>query len=389
MSTAQSTPPDACRRRDSPGRACRARPSRWAWCRSTTPSPARTICPIRSLCCRPMCRSSSADPGRYAFLPPLYKRVRIADAVEALKDADLVGFSTYVWNGRISLEIARRLKAAEARHRHRVRRPARARPARGVPARQPADRPRGPQRGRAHVPEAAGSVPGPRRLGRRCRASASSSRTAASCATPTSTACAISTRFPRPSSKAPSIRSWRPIRSESWIGLWETNRGCPFRCTFCDWGSATAGQGHQVRRGAAVSRGRLVRREEDRVHLLLRRQLRHPEARRRHRQVCRRHQAGDRLSGRPFGAEHQERDRARLSDAEDPVRRRAQQGRGALHAERRHDDPRGDQARQHLARHLHGAAAPLHARQGRDLLGPDPRPARRDLRIVRARASTS
>src|SRR3984893_19517205 len=55
----------------------------------------------------------SADPGRYAFLPPLYKRVRIADAVESLKNADLVGFSTYVWDGRISLEIARRLKAAK------------------------------------------------------------------------------------------------------------------------------------------------------------------------------------------------------------------------------------------------------------------------------------
>jgi len=26
---------------------------------------------------------------------------------------------------------------------------------------------------------------------------------------------------------------------ESWIGLWETNRGCPFTCTYCDWGSAT------------------------------------------------------------------------------------------------------------------------------------------------------
>ena len=24
-----------------------------------------------------------------------------------------------------------------------------------------------------------------------------------------------------------------------WVGLWETNRGCPFTCAYCDWGSAT------------------------------------------------------------------------------------------------------------------------------------------------------
>ena len=24
-----------------------------------------------------------------------------------------------------------------------------------------------------------------------------------------------------------------------WIAGWETNRGCPYACTFCDWGSAT------------------------------------------------------------------------------------------------------------------------------------------------------
>ena len=97
-------------------------------------------------------------------------------------------------------------------------------------------------------------------------------------------------------------------------------------------------QGHQVRRGAALSRGRLVRREEDRIHLLLRRQFRHPEARRRHREVRRRDQAGDRLSGGAVGAEHQECHRARLRDPEDPVGCRPQQGRGALHAKRRQDD---------------------------------------------------
>lgn len=35
-----------------------------------------------------------------------------------------------------------------------------------------------------------------------------------------------------------------PIMTQSdgvaWMALWETNRGCPFACTFCDWGSATA-----------------------------------------------------------------------------------------------------------------------------------------------------
>jgi radical SAM superfamily enzyme YgiQ (UPF0313 family) len=31
----------------------------------------------------------------------------------------------------------------------------------------------------------------------------------------------------------------------TWRTVWETNRGCPFQCTFCDWGSATAARLNQ------------------------------------------------------------------------------------------------------------------------------------------------
>ena len=30
-----------------------------------------------------------------------------------------------------------------------------------------------------------------------------------------------------------------PVAGVRYIASWETNRGCPFQCTFCDWGSAT------------------------------------------------------------------------------------------------------------------------------------------------------
>ena len=51
-----------------------------------------------------------SDASRFRFLEPIYKRISIKDAVTHLASVQIAGFSLYVWNERISLEIIRNLK---------------------------------------------------------------------------------------------------------------------------------------------------------------------------------------------------------------------------------------------------------------------------------------
>ena len=51
------------------------------------------------------------EASRYAFLRPIYSRMNVEEAVERLSKADIVGFSTYMWNFNISLAIAKKLSA--------------------------------------------------------------------------------------------------------------------------------------------------------------------------------------------------------------------------------------------------------------------------------------
>src|SRR5215475_14514375 len=179
------------------------------------------------------------DPSRYEFITPLYKRVRIADAVEALKGADLVGFSTYVWNGRISLEIARRLKALKPGivivfgGPHVPDQPEaflRANPQIDLAVHNEGERTflklleAFPDR------EAWQSLPGVSMV----KADGSFVRNA------NIARVRELDEIPSPFLEGAFDSIMAANASESWIGLWETNRGCPFRCTFCDWGSATA-----------------------------------------------------------------------------------------------------------------------------------------------------
>jgi len=183
----------------------------------------------------------AVNPGLYEFLTPLYKRVRIADAVDALKGADLVGFSTYVWNGRISLEIARRLKALK--------------PGIVIVFGGPhvPDQPEDFLRANPQIDLAVHNE-GERTFLKLLEAWPDRDAWASLAGVSMVKADGSFVRNPnidrvRDLDEIPSpflegafdsIMAANP--SESWIGLWETNRGCPFRCTFCDWGSATAGK---------------------------------------------------------------------------------------------------------------------------------------------------
>ena len=183
-------------------------------------------------------QTHAKHPERYTFRLPIYARIPVKRAVEQLLGADVIGFSTYVWNVRISLEIARRIKQL--------------RPETlivfGGP--QVPDRAEQFLRANPFIDLAVHGEGEPVFLG-------------------------ILENFPsRTWEGVPSISYLRadgtfvynmraerlkdisvipspylgtvfePLMQanprEKWLILWETNRGCPFACTFCDWGSAIA-----------------------------------------------------------------------------------------------------------------------------------------------------
>jgi radical SAM superfamily enzyme YgiQ (UPF0313 family) len=178
------------------------------------------------------------EPSIFEFITPLYKRDEVDTAVKHLSAADLLGFSLYVWNERISLEIIRRLKENQ--------------PEKLVIC-------GGPQ-----VPDDAESflrkhpkidvavhgegeitflkllevyptndwseIPGISWLDSSGKFNFH----------PKSERIRDLSIIPSPYLEGVFESLISADSNAEWLALWETNRGCPFQCTFCDWGSAIA-----------------------------------------------------------------------------------------------------------------------------------------------------
>ena len=171
----------------------------------------------------------------FEFLDPVYKRIKVKDAVKHLKNADIVAFSVYVWNHNLSLEIAKELKKVN--------------PNCLVVF------------GGCHVPDKNTDEYLQKYNFIDIAAIGEGERVFAELLTNFSTkrwdlVPSITYRKDNgefaTQSQCERIKDMNEIPSpflegyfddlivknpqEKWIGLWETNRGCPFSCAYCDWG---------------------------------------------------------------------------------------------------------------------------------------------------------
>lgn len=178
---------------------------------------------------------------QHEWLLPIYRRLPPSAGADALAGADVAAFSIYVWNVRLSLAIAAELK----------RRQPKTLVVFGGP--QVPDRPSAAEAFlREHrfvdiVCHGEGELVFTSLLD---RASARDfgdvlgisflSRRGELVTYPKAPRFRDLDQIPSPYTSGAFDDLFAERPNDAWSMIWETNRGCPFSCSFCDWGSATA-----------------------------------------------------------------------------------------------------------------------------------------------------
>lgn len=174
----------------------------------------------------------------FEFLPALFRRIPVATAVAQLRDADMVCFSTYVWNIGLSLKIAEALK--------------RLRPEIVTVFGGPQIPDRDTERFLRENPCIDLACHGEgepvfvalleNMAERNWQAVPSLSHVDAAgrfVQTDRDERISDLTDVPSPYLEGVFDSLLASHTDIQWVGLWETNRGCPFSCAYCDWGSKT------------------------------------------------------------------------------------------------------------------------------------------------------
>ena len=179
---------------------------------------------------------NSKEPNRYDFQTTIYKRWLLNECVAKLRNQDVVLFSTYVWNENISLAIAREIKKLNNEILIIFGGPSVPDNAYNFLNKNRFIDMAVHQEGERIILDILDQFP-----------SLEWSRI------PGISYLKNDTMINNPS--LPRMRTFEECPSpylsntldnliienpnEKWLASWETNRGCPFSCTYCDWGSAT------------------------------------------------------------------------------------------------------------------------------------------------------
>lgn len=180
----------------------------------------------------------SKNPNRYNFQTTIYKRLLLNDCLHKLYKDDIILFSVYVWNKNISIKIAKELKKINKNKFIVFGGPSAPDNAENFLRKNNFVDCIVHQEGERTITSVLDNYPNENW---RFVPGVSSINLKGEFIT---NKCLPKMRditiLPSPYLEGSFDRLMKENPNERWLASWETNRGCPFSCTYCDWGSATA-----------------------------------------------------------------------------------------------------------------------------------------------------